>query len=72
MVTTDDRAIDSPYIREEFGWDRMSDVDWEAVHKKYRSAMRKLDYPHLFPEADFKALNRTAAEVMKFLTRHGK
>lgn len=72
MATVDDRPIDRPYIRETFGWARMSEVDWEAVHRKHRSAMRKLDYPHLFPEADFKALNRTAAEVMKFLTENGR
>lgn len=62
--------IASAYIRTEFMWDCMGDVQWGVVKGSLQAARRVLDNPAKFPRADFEALEAREQELGDFLSLH--
>ena len=62
--------IASAYIRNEFMWDRMADVDWALLRQNLASAERVCSDPGRFPRADFEALETKITEIGDFLFLH--
>ena len=64
-----DERITTTFIGREFGWDRLSDVNWSMLQNTVLSARRVLTAPEKFPRADFDALERMDQEGMAFLLK---
>lgn len=62
--------IASTYIRNEFMWDIMADVDWDILRGCYASAEHVCATPSRFPNADFEALEERLEKVGDFLHLH--
>ena len=62
--------IQSRFIRNEFMWDRMGDVNWDLLRGNLDSARRVLNNPSDFPKADFAAIERREQEIGDFLALH--
>ncbi len=62
-----DEPIASPFIREYFQWDRMSDVRWDVVASRLRAANLILAAPERFPNADQESVQQSATELELFL-----
>lgn len=62
--------IASAYVRNEFMWDRMGDVQWDVVKSSLQAAERVLQNPEKFPRADFDALEERAEKLGDFLCLH--
>lgn len=58
------------YIGREFGWDRVEDVNWEALRQERDAAEIILDNPHRYPAADFEALQLKVDEINDFMLCH--
>lgn len=62
--------IASAYIRNEFMWDIMADVDWDILRSSVAAAERVCANPSQFPRADFEALEERLEKVGDFLHLH--
>lgn len=62
--------IASSYIRNEFMWDRMGDVNWSLLRQSLASAEHVCANPGKFPRADFDALEEKITEIGDFLFLH--
>ena len=73
MTTTDedDPVIPDTWIRNEFQWDRMSDVKWDIVRSNYEATSRILANPAQFPKADFEVVAERKTNLFTFLSMHG-
>lgn len=65
------QRISSKWIRDYYGWDYMSDVDWQLLYNNLHSAEYVLDNPSKFPRADIDALQERQCEISQFLQLHG-
>lgn len=64
-----DERITTTFIGREFGWDRMSDVNWPILLTNVMSARRILDNPEKFPRANFDHCEKMDQEGTNFLMR---
>lgn len=70
-MTHEERVpISSKFIRDEFMWDYMSDVDWKLVINNFEACERILGNRDKFPKADFKYVENKAFELQMFLTEN--
>lgn len=71
MIHTAETPVStSRYIRNEYQWDRMSDVDWSLLRNNLRAKERILSHPENFPNADFTAVEHAVKELSEFLYAH--
>lgn len=66
-----DDQITRSYIGEEFGWDRLSDVDLDLLRNNREAAMRVITNPTQFPNADFPACRTKVTEIDAFMAQYG-
>ena len=66
-----DAPIECTFIREEFMWDRMSDVDWSLLRNNLKAARRILRAPEKFPHANFPFLEQKVDALETFLVLNG-
>lgn len=66
-----DPQITQSYIGQEYGWDRVSDVDLDMLRQNRESMMNVLANPTQFPKADLTACNRKVVEIDAFIAQYG-
>lgn len=59
--------IENSFIRNEFMWDYMNEVDWSLVRDNCLAARRVLNNPDKFPRANFEYLEKKELELTCFL-----
>lgn len=69
MSTDTDEKITTTFIGREFGWDRLSDVNWDLLLNNVLSARRVLSNPDKFPKANFDGCERMDQEGTAFLMK---
>lgn len=66
-----DTQITHTYIGREFMWDRVSDADPELLRNNRTSAMRVLNSPASYPNADFDKCEEMVREIDNFFHCYG-
>ena len=61
-----DARISHTFIGWEYGWDRVSDADPALLRNNREAAMRVINNPDQFPNADFAACKTLVAEIDAF------
>ena len=61
------KPIECKFIRDEYHWDRMGDVNWDMLRNNLDAVDRVLSNPDKFPKADFAYLEKKATEIEMFL-----
>lgn len=69
---TDDAPLTNRWIRDEFHWDRMSDVRWDIVINNLRSTEYIIDNPDKFPKADMDAMSQKEFQLRMFCLENGR
>lgn len=64
------KPIANMFIRDEYQWDRMGDIDWNLLRNNLAAANRVLDNPEKFPHANFKYMELRADAIESFLRVH--
>lgn len=70
-LTTEDPIIEDQWIRNEYQWDRMSDVKWDILRNNLEVTDKILQNPQRFPHADFDAVATRNTQLFMFLSLHG-
>lgn len=65
-----DPQITHTFIGREYGWDRVSDADPALLRNNREAAMRVINNPDDFPNANFTLCAHTVAEIDAFFAQY--
>lgn len=66
-----DVQITQTFIGQHFSWDRVSEAKLELIENNRESAMRVINDPDRFPNAQFDYLKTLVIEIDAFMAQYG-